>query len=119
MMLLGFNGDIWLYPQPIDFRKQIDGLLLLIADHLELNPSSGQLFLFRNRVANKIKLLWWDKNGFWLCYKRLEQGKLQFPAVGNNDMAVVLTSEQLSWLLSGLDYSKQISLPEVKASNFY
>ncbi len=48
-----------------------------VADHLKLNPTSGQIFLFRNRHANKIKLLWWERNGFWLCYKRLEQGKLK------------------------------------------
>ncbi len=116
-MLLTFNGDIWLYPKPIDFRKQIDGIVMLIADHLQLNPASGQLFLFRNRTANKIKLLWWDKNGFWLCYKRLEKGKLKFPPI--IDQALELTRDQLSWLLSGLDCMKQLSLPEIKPKNFY
>ena len=57
----------------------MDGLIMLVADHLKLNPTSGQLFLFRNRHANKIKVLWWERNGFWLCYKRLEQGRLKFP----------------------------------------
>ena len=108
---------IWLYSQPIDFRKQIDGLVLLIADHLQLNPTSGQLFLFRNRSANKIKILWWDRNGFWLCYKRLEKGRLIFPTM--NDKTLELTRDQLSWLLSGLDYIKQQSLPEVKVTNFF
>jgi len=116
-MLWPFNGEIWFYPQPIDFRKQLDGLVMLVADHLKLNPTSGQLFLFRNRQANKIKLLWWDKNGFWLCYKRLEQGKLIFPAP--NDSAMRLTADQFSWLLSGLDISKQTHLPAVAATNFY
>jgi len=116
-MLPSFNGTIWLYPKPIDFRKQIDGIVMLIADHLQLNPASGQLFLFRNRHANKIKMLWWDKNGFWLCYKRLEKGKLKFPSI--IDQALELTRDQLSWLLSGLDYRKQLSLPEVRATNFY
>jgi transposase len=116
-MWLGFNTSIWLYPKPIDFRKQMDGLVMLIADHLELNPMSGQLFLFRNRHANKIKLLFWDRNGFWLCYKRLEQGRLKFPEI--SDCAMELSSEQLSWLLSGLDWIKQKLQAEVKASNFY
>ncbi len=83
-MLLTFNTAIWLYPQPIDFRKQIDGLVILVADHLNLNPISGQLFLFRNRTAKKLKILWWDRNGFWLFYKRLEKGKLIFPSVKEN-----------------------------------
>ena len=116
-MLWSFTNTVWLYPKPIDFRKQMNGLVMLIADHLEQNPMSGQLFLFRNRYANKIKILWWDRNGFWLCYKRLEKGKLIFPAV--SDTAVVLTSEQLSWLLSGLDFSKQQLLPEITAINHY
>ena len=90
---------------------------MLVANHLQLNPTSGQIFLFRNRHANKIKLLWWERNGFWLCYKRLEQGKLKFP--GKNDSAMLLTSEQFSWLLSGLDFTNYELLPEVKATNFY
>lgn len=116
-MLLTFNAPIWLYPQPIDFRKQIDGLIILVSDHLQLNPTSGQLFLFRNRTANKIKMLWWERNGFWLFYKRMEQGKLKYPGISED--VVELTREQLSWLLSGLDYSKHALLPEVSATNFY
>ena len=116
-MLFSFNNDIWLYPKPIDFRKQIDGLVMLIADELKLNPTSGQLFLFRNNRANKIKLLYWDRNGFWLCYKRLEKGRLKFPGIFNE--AMLLSKEQFSWLLSGLDIMKQQLLPEVKATNFY
>jgi transposase len=116
-MLATFSTPIWLYPQPVDFRKQIDGLVILIADELSCNPTSGQLFLFRNRSENKIKLLWWERNGFWLCYKRLEQGKLVFPS--RTDQVMELTRDQLSWLLSGLDYLKQPLLPEVKASNFF
>jgi transposase len=95
----------------------MDGLVMLVADHLKLTPTSGQLFLFRNRHANKIKLLWWDRNGFWLCYKRLEQGRLIFPGI--SDTAMQLTTDQFSWLLSGLDFAKQRLLPEVKATNFY
>jgi transposase len=116
-MVFPFQASIWLYPKPVDFRKQMDGLVLLVADHLQLNPTSGQLFLFRNRSANKIKVLWWDRNGFWLCYKRLEQGRFMFPPV--QDTVMTLTRDQLSWLLSGIDYLKQPLLPEVNATNFF
>lgn len=108
---------IWFYPQPIDFRKQIDGLIVLVADHLQLNPSSGQLFLFRSRAANKIKMLWWDRNGFWMFYKRLEKGRLKFPPA--SDTTLSLTREQLSWLLSGLDCLKHSSLPEINPKYFF
>jgi transposase len=117
VMLSTYQTPIWLYSNPVDFRKQIDGLAILIADQLILNPTSGQLFLFRNRSSNKIKLLWWDRNGFWLCYKRLEEGRLIFPPI--QDQAIELTRDQLSWLLSGLDYLEQRLLPEVKVSNFF
>jgi transposase len=116
-MFFSFNASIWFYPEIVDFRKQIDGLVLLVADHLQKNPTSGQLFLFRNRTSNKIKMLWWDRNGFWLFYKRLEQGRFQFPTL--NTETVELTRDQLSWLLSGLNYLSHTPLPEVKASNFY
>ena len=116
-MQLSYITPIWLYPKPVDFRKQIDGLVILIADQLSLAPTSGELFIFRNRQANKIKLLWYDSNGFWLCYKRLEKGKLKFP--NYNDEVAELTRDQLGWLLSGLDFTQQQQLPKVTANNFY
>jgi len=116
-MFLSFSAPIWLYPEIVDFRKQIDGLVLLVSDHLQKNPTSGQLFLFRNRSANKIKILWWDRNGFWLFYKRLEQGHFKFPKL--NIETIELTRDQLGWLLSGLDCLSHSLFPEVKASHFY
>ena len=116
-MIFTMNEPIWLHPAPIDFRKQIDGLITLVADHLSMNPTSGQLFLFRDRTGRKIKILWWDRNGFWLFYKRMEKGKLIFPKSTEN--ALMLTRDQLSWLLSGLNCLTHTLLPEVKASNFY
>ena len=116
-MFFSFNTSIWFYPEIVDFRRQIDGLVLLVSDHLQKNPTSGQLFLFRNRTSNKIKMLWWDKSGFWLFYKRLEKGRFQFPAITNE--AIELAPDQLGWLLSGLDCMKQPLLPEAKARNFF
>ncbi len=116
-MWFGFTDKIWLYHQPIDFRKQIDGLVLLVADQLQADPTSGHLFIFRNRSGNKIKLLWWDKNGFWLIYKRLERGRFKFPSTV--DMAWNLSRDELSWLLSGLDITEHKPLPTVTAKNFY
>lgn len=116
-MQLSYKTPIWLYPEPVDFRKQIDGLVVLIADQLSSSPTSGELFIFRNRQAKKVKLLWYDGRGFWLCYYRLERGKLTFPKKG--ETAMELTHDQLSWLLSGLDFTKQPLLPETKAKYFF
>jgi len=116
-MVLSFNAPIWFYPQPIDFRKQMDGLIVIVADHLQMNPTSGQLFLFRNRSSKKIKMLWWDRNGFWLFYKRIEEGKFQFPE--KSDHALELTRDQFNGLLSGLNCMEHKLLPSVQASNFF
>lgn len=116
-MQLSFVTPLWLYRKPVDFRKQLDGLIILIADELSCDPCSGELFIFRNRLATKIKLLWYDTNGFWLCYKRLEKGKLIFPSLHEGIMEV--TRDQLGWLLSGLDILKQPTQKSHKARYFY
>ena len=116
-MLLPFQAKIWFYQSPVDFRKQIDGLILLIADHLQENPTSGALFVFRKRQADKIKLLWFDQNGFWLAYKRMEKGRFKFP--NSIDEALSMTREQLTWLLSGIDFTQQNRQPYVKTNHFY
>lgn len=116
-MLFGFSDKIWFYRQVVDFRKQIDGLMLIAADQLKQDPTSGQLFVFRNRSGNKVKLLWWDRNGFVLLYKRLERGKFCFPSYGED--CWLLSKDQLGWLLSGLDLTKQKQLPKVTATKFF
>jgi transposase len=116
-MQLSFRTPIWLYSDVIDFRKQLDSLILLVADTLSKEPCSGELFIFRNRGANKIRLLWYDRNGFWLCYKRLEKGKFIFPKQVSGVCEV--SRDQLSWLLSGLNFLENKQLPEVQASNFF
>jgi len=116
-MFFTLNTTIWFYPQPVDFRKQLDSLILLLAGHLKMDPASGQLFLFRSRRNNKIKMLWWDKNGFWLLYKRLEKSRFQFPPC--TGQSIELTRDQLGWLLSGLDCLTYPVMPEVNVKNFF
>lgn len=116
-MFIPVNTPIWIYLEKIDFRKQIDGICMFIASHLGKNPTSGQVFIFRNRAANAVKLLLWERNGFWLFHKRLEKGRFKFPPLRNDLME--LTSDHLGWLLSGLDFSKQAAMPIVQASQFF
>ena len=116
-MILPFNTSVWLYRQPVDFRKQIDGLTILVADTLKCDPASGQLFVFRNRQADKIKMLYWQDNGFWLLYKRNETGRFMFPSVV--DGTVELSLEQLQWLLSGLDMMKQPDRKKLQPTHFF
>jgi len=116
-MLSSYITPIWLYPEPVDFRKQVDGLALLVADQLEKDPTTGELFIFRNRQRNKLKLLWYERTGFWLCYRRLEEGRLIFPTHTSDVMEI--TRDQMAWLLSGLDIEKHTHLPDYKASQFF
>ena len=88
-MLLPFNAKVYFYRRPIDFRKQIDGIVILVADTLKKDPVSGQLFVFRNKSADKLKMLYWDVGGFWLLYKRLEKSQFKFPCIADEAMEVL------------------------------
>ena len=99
-MWLTGNLKIWLYSKNIDMRKSIDGLSVIVADVLKQNPCGPEVFVFYNKKLDKLKILYWDKNGFCLWYKRLEKGKFMLPRMTENSYA--LTIEQLRWLLDGL-----------------
>ncbi len=85
-----------------DMRKSINGLSVIVADTLELDPLSQAWFVFCNKQRNKLKILFWDTNGFWLYYRRLEQGRFQWPKCSHSLTAMAIEKRQLQWLLSGL-----------------
>jgi transposase len=85
-----------------DLRRSIDGLSALVREHLQLDPLSGHLFLFRNRRGDRLKILLWDQSGFWVLYKRLEQGTFAWP-LEKSDAPVTLRHRDLLLLLSGVD----------------
>ena len=94
--------SVYLVPGVTDMRKSIDGLSLIVSEVLELNPFSESLFVFCNRGRNKLKILHWQTNGFWLYYRRLEKGCFNWPCQGAPDQAIALTRRELNWLLDGL-----------------
>lgn len=96
--------SIYIHRDPVDFRQSINGLSIRVSDVMELDVFSGSLFVFGNRSRNKIKILYWDKTGFALWYKRLEKNKFKWPRKG--DLVMSLTDEQFDWLLRGLDIAK-------------
>jgi transposase len=83
-----------------DMRKSINGLSILVAEHLEQDPLSGHLFAFCNRKRDIVKVLYWDRNGFCLWQKRLEKDTYKWPATGGD--ALPLGTRELHWLLEGL-----------------
>ena len=70
---------LWYAPQPVDFRLGFDGLFALVRTRLAADPLSGHLFIFRNRAANRVKVLYWGGHGLCLWYQRLEAGRYHFP----------------------------------------
>ena len=84
-----------------DIRKSIDGLAAIVQEGFKLDPFSCCLFVFCNKSRNKLKILQWDHNGFWLHYRRLEKGKFQWPGE-NTSRPVVISRRELNWLLDGL-----------------
>ena len=83
-----------------DLRKSIDGLAVLVRQGFDLDPFSRCLFVFCNRRKDKLKILQWEHNGFWLYYRRLERGKFQWP--GHSAQVMTISRRELNWLLDGL-----------------
>ena len=96
------SGELYLVTGVTDMRKSIDGLSMIVSDVLELNPLSRAWFIFCNRQCDKLKILFWDTNGFWLYYRRLERGRFKWPDAAAQDTALTITPRQLNWLLDGL-----------------
>jgi len=95
------SGKVYLVSGVTDMRKSIDGLSLIVSDVLEMDPFSESWFIFCNRHRDKLKILFWDTNGFWLYYRRLEKGTFKWPTP-NHGEAIHISKPQLHWLLSGL-----------------
>lgn len=94
--------QVYLCRKPVDFRKAICGLSVIVEETLCLNPFSEQLFVFTNKRRDKIKILAWDKTGFILWLKSLDKERFKWPLTEKTTV-VTLTGEQLNWLLDGYD----------------
>jgi transposase len=95
--------EVFLCKERVDFRKGIDGLGVIIQSTLKENPLSGSLFLFVNRRKDKVKCLYWEKNGFCLWQKRLEKSRFFWPAHLSSNAKITLTGQQVMYLLDGFD----------------
>lgn len=100
MLRPSHTAQVYLYAEPVDMRKSIDGLSLLVEQEMASSPMDNALFVFCNRGRDKIKLLCWEKNGFIVWYKRLEKQRFRWPKAGE---ALSLTGQELNWLLDGFD----------------
>lgn len=101
MNFLGSEVKVYVVLGVTDMRKAINGLSLLVADHLQRDVFSGHLYVFCNRGRNIIKILYWDRNGFCLWQKRLEKHRFCWPE--SAEEVLELGHRELNWLLEGLD----------------
>jgi transposase len=98
--MLPSDVKIFVGRQPVDLRKSIDGLALLTRDVIKQDPLSGHLFVFINKVGHRVKILFWDRTGFVIWYKRMERARIRLPAEGSASLE--LGSSQLALLLDGI-----------------
>lgn len=96
-----------------DLRKSIDGLAILVQESFNLDPFSRSLFVFCNKKCDKIKILEWDINGFWLHYKRLEKGTFKWPSTSGSK-TISVSDREFRWLLDGLSIHQKDANPVVK-----
>ena len=97
------QATVYLHREPVDFRKSINGLSVIVEESMKVSPFDPGLFVFCNRRRDKLKVLYWDKTGFALWYKRLEKDKFKWPHK-HSDSTITVTHEQWGWLLRGLNF---------------
>ena len=103
MFGIGRATRIYLAPGATDMRKGFEGLYGLVRDRLQCEPLSGHIFLFCNARRNRLKLIYWDGSGLWVCGKRLQRGCFGWPQVSPGEVKVRLTPEEFTMLIGGMD----------------
>lgn len=106
MFGVGPATRIYLAAGATDMRKGFEGLYGLARDRLQCEPLSGHLFLFCNRQRNRLKVLFWDGSGLWVCAKRLPKGRFRWPEAEAGQAKVVLTQEEFAMLIGGIDLAQ-------------
>jgi len=108
------SEQIFIANKPVDFRKSITGLCAMVVEDMQKEPSKG-IYIFCNKNMDRLKILGWHRNGFIMLYKVLESGKFFVHYDGNN---LQINSEQLNWLLTGVDW-KLLSGGECKINTYF
>lgn len=106
MLTLPPSVRVYLASAPVDLRRGHDGLVAIVRGVWQLNPFDGHLFVFVGKRFDRVKLLFWDRNGFVLYYKRLSQGRFRMPTIPVGAQRVELEATTLAMLLDGLDVKK-------------
>jgi transposase len=97
---------LWYCPTPVDMRLGFDGLYALVRNRLDADPLSGHLFIFRNKAADRLKVLYWGGHGLCLWCQRLESGRYHFPQADDASKAVEMSAAAFAMVLEGIDLSR-------------
>jgi transposase len=117
MLRLSKDTKIYVAAQSVDFRKAINGLATLVVEQFITPVNDGSVYVFYNRECNKVKCLFWDKNGFVLYHKRLERGRFKFSKAINGNY--IITLQQLDWLFAGLDFILMAEFPMLDFTHYF
>lgn len=102
MIPISSTTRIFLSTQPTDMRRSFDGLCALTVDVIQENPKSGHLFIFRSKRGEAVKILWWDRSGFAIWYKKLQKGTYRFPPAPEGRLEI--EARDLMMILEGLEF---------------
>jgi len=110
VLRLSEGTKIYVSAECVDFRKAINGLSALVVEQFASPANDGSVYVFYNRGCDRVKCLFWDKNGFVLYHKRLERGRFKF-SKDQDGTSVITTHQQLDWLFAGLDFKLMAEFP--------
>ena len=113
--MINTGNKVYIAAGYTDMRKSIDGLAAIVQESFRLDPFSNNLFVFCNKNRNKLKILHWEHNGFWLHYRRLERGVFQWPKE-NISSTIILSNHELQWLLNGLSLHQKQAHKKINVS---
>src|SRR5215469_8286225 len=123
-MLTGFQHPIYIATTPVDMRKSFDGLAAIVKNGFKKNPLDGTFFVFINRPADRLKILYWDRDGYALWYKRLETGRFRIPVALTSDgePVALISAAQLAMILEGIEpvvvkWQKRFSLKSTEQNH--
>lgn len=108
---------VYLALEVTDMRKSINGLSIIVEDQFDLDPFSGNLFVFCNRRRNIMKILYWDRNGFCIWNKRLEKDRFKWPESPGDTL--IIDERELIWLMEGLDIEQKTAHKRLGYSTVY
>ena len=116
-MIIPATVKFYLCLKPTDMRKGFNGLSAMVTHELDRDPLSGHFYIFRNKTKNKLKILYWDRSGYAIWYKQLQEGKFNFPT--HKDSSIEIDTTTVSMILEGVDltsikYQKRFKLARRK-----